>query len=301
MGLVVDGDWDVDDVLVKIGHPWGDFEKPLVKWMASGPGPRHGIHPELARSRSTGEVLPLTVIPPAYRNDRESRALIAAGKIVSPWRDLPWLVDDWGERSCEIGGPRDFDRSVPDPERVDRLAARVLGVVPPSGPVEAETAARVLAQVPEFAAAAPIMVRRPAAEGRWAEFDAVIRLAGAAGLADVGSVLCELLESDVVMPRPGNVVDVLGELRLDAAADLLDSQVAQFVYAYGDAATARRCLRAMAVMGTNSRVRLTLLHWSEGWPVPVPEWAGEEVEATGERIPPPGGETYRRDATDGRD
>ena len=86
-------------MLVTIGHPFGDVEKPLTQWMARGPGPRHGIRPQTARSQSTGEELPLTVIPLAYRNVRQSRALIAAGRIEPPWP---------GTEHVELSGPRPF-------------------------------------------------------------------------------------------------------------------------------------------------------------------------------------------------
>ena len=76
---------DVSDVIVMIGHPFGDVEVPLTQWMASGPGRRPLVRPIAARSRLTGEKLPLTVIPLAYRNDEESRDLIAQGLIDSPW------------------------------------------------------------------------------------------------------------------------------------------------------------------------------------------------------------------------
>jgi len=57
--------------------------------MRTGPGPRTHLSPSAARSRSTGEDLPLTVIPLTYRNDAMSRALIAAGKLESPWPAPP--------------------------------------------------------------------------------------------------------------------------------------------------------------------------------------------------------------------
>jgi hypothetical protein len=76
---------DEDDVLVTIGHPFGDIEVPLAEWIARGPGPRPLVRPVRARSRSTGAPLPLTVIPPRYRNDGESRRAIRAGLIDDPW------------------------------------------------------------------------------------------------------------------------------------------------------------------------------------------------------------------------
>jgi hypothetical protein len=107
-------DWDLDDILVVIGHPFGDLEVPLIRWMADGPGPRHEMRPQSARSRATGEPLPLTTIPLAYRNTRESRALIAAGRIAPPWP---------GTDRVELSGPRPLEARAEDPSAVRRLAA----------------------------------------------------------------------------------------------------------------------------------------------------------------------------------
>jgi hypothetical protein len=74
-----------EDVLVLIRHPFGDIWPTLAEWMKRGPGPRHGLRPVAARSRLTGEDLPLTVIPLPYRNDSESRAAIRRGEIPDPW------------------------------------------------------------------------------------------------------------------------------------------------------------------------------------------------------------------------
>jgi hypothetical protein len=283
---VTGGEWDLGDVLVRISVSFAVSELPLAAWMASGPGPRDFTRPESARSRSTGEGLPLTVIPLAYRNDRESRALIAAGRIASPWRDVPWDVDLWGVKPREVFGPRVFDRSVADPERVDHLTVRVLRVlrVLPPGPIDAEAARLVLAQVPEVGDAAPVMVRRLAAEARWEEFDAIVQLAGVTALIDIAPVLCEVLESDAKPPRPGHIVDALRQLRYDDAARLLRSLVEQFVYADVDWSNARRCLRALAAIGKpNSRFTLTLISW-DAWPAPIAQWADQELEATGQKI-----------------
>lgn len=76
---------DPDDILVTIGHPAGDIETTLTEWIARGPGPRRLVRPIAAKSRSTGESLPLTVIPLRYRNDKESRDMIANGTIEAPW------------------------------------------------------------------------------------------------------------------------------------------------------------------------------------------------------------------------
>ncbi|WP_144127598.1 HEAT repeat domain-containing protein [Catellatospora sichuanensis] len=280
-------EWDLDDVLVVVGSSWGDYQVALVEWMARGPGPRHGCRPESARSRSTGEALPLTVIPLAYRNDRESRALIAVGRIESPWREVPWDIDNWGEPPCQVRGPRPFDRTVPNPERIDRIAASVLRILPP-GPVHTETARAVLSQVPEFGSAARPIIRRLAAEARWKELGSIVQLAAVAALDDVAPVLCEVLESNARPPHPGDLVDALGQLRYDEAAELLEGLIGQFAYADGDLSDARRCIRALAAIdGQKSRARLTLISWRD-WPGPIRQWAVWELEAKGQYIPPPG-------------
>ena len=76
---------DPDDVLVVIGHSFGDVEVPLSVWIAKGPGPRPFVRPVRARSRSTGQTLPLTVIPLRYRNDLQSRRAIEDGLLENPW------------------------------------------------------------------------------------------------------------------------------------------------------------------------------------------------------------------------
>jgi hypothetical protein len=78
-----------DDVLVVVSHPHGDIEVSLATWMAAGPGPRPLVRPVAARSRLSGEPLPLTVIPLRYRNDEQSRSAIRRGILTSPWRDGP--------------------------------------------------------------------------------------------------------------------------------------------------------------------------------------------------------------------
>ena len=76
---------DPDDVLVTLDHPFGELEVTLARWMAVGPGPRPLVRPIAARSRSTGQELPMSVVPLAYRNDANARALFAAGKLKWPW------------------------------------------------------------------------------------------------------------------------------------------------------------------------------------------------------------------------
>jgi hypothetical protein len=81
------GALDPDDVVVVLGHPHGDVEVPLAVWIATGPGPRPGVRPIRARSRSTGQPVPLSAIPLRYRNDWRSRLAIRAGLIEDPWPD----------------------------------------------------------------------------------------------------------------------------------------------------------------------------------------------------------------------
>jgi hypothetical protein len=76
---------DPDDVLVTLDHPFGELEVTLARWMAVGPGPRPLVRPIAVRSRSTGQELPMSVVPLAYRNDANARALFAAGKLKWPW------------------------------------------------------------------------------------------------------------------------------------------------------------------------------------------------------------------------
>jgi hypothetical protein len=78
-------DIDPEDVVLTIDHPFGRIEATLAEWMRTGPGPRERVRPIEARTRSTGEPLPLTVVPVRYRNDEESRRLIAEGALESPW------------------------------------------------------------------------------------------------------------------------------------------------------------------------------------------------------------------------
>ncbi|WP_132151387.1 hypothetical protein [Kribbella antiqua] len=74
-----------EDVEVLIRHPFGDLWPTLAEWMERGPGPRTALRPVAARSRLTGEALPLSVIPLRYRNDGASLAAIARGEFTDPW------------------------------------------------------------------------------------------------------------------------------------------------------------------------------------------------------------------------
>ncbi|MEU5883340.1 hypothetical protein [Spirillospora sp. NPDC047279] len=80
---------DLDDVIVVVGHPYADVEATLRAWMEIGPGPRARVRPKRAFRESTGEALPLAVIPLRYRNDVESRNAIRRGRVEDPWPHLP--------------------------------------------------------------------------------------------------------------------------------------------------------------------------------------------------------------------
>jgi hypothetical protein len=84
---------DPNDVLVVVAHPYANIEVPLAVWIERGPGPRPLVRPVSARSRSTGESLPLSVIPLRYRNDEESRRAIRLGLIEDPWPDQAASAD----------------------------------------------------------------------------------------------------------------------------------------------------------------------------------------------------------------
>ena len=76
---------DFEDLILVIDHPFGRVDVSLAQWIVTGPGPRPFVQPIAVRRRSTGEELPLTTVPLRYRNDEESRRLIAEGAIESPW------------------------------------------------------------------------------------------------------------------------------------------------------------------------------------------------------------------------
>ncbi|WP_203792683.1 hypothetical protein [Actinoplanes couchii] len=258
---------DPDDLLLVVDHPWGTGETSLSEWMARGPGPRNT---QVVRvlSRSTGEELPLTVIPLAYRNNRESRALIQAGRIASPWPG-------------QGGDPPAFDGEVADPGEVDRAVASLLGQLR-RGPLDPDVVR------PEFAFLMPSMVRRLAAGERWADFEAVTGLAVAAGVAEVGPVLCELLDSSLPVPDRAHVVEALVRLRFDDAVETLEREFLRCLYADEDLPGARRCLQAFARIGKpRSRVYLNLLSWRDWLPPALREFAVQELEAIGARVPSP--------------
>jgi hypothetical protein len=74
-----------EDVLVLVRHPFGDVWATLAAWREHGPGSRLLVRPVAAKSRLTGESLPVTMIPLPYRNDDESRAAVRRGEFPVPW------------------------------------------------------------------------------------------------------------------------------------------------------------------------------------------------------------------------
>jgi hypothetical protein len=78
-----------EDIEVLIQHNFGDIWPTLAQWMKRGPGPRAFLQPVAARSRLTGEELPLSVIPFRYLNNSASRAAIRRGELTNPWPDQP--------------------------------------------------------------------------------------------------------------------------------------------------------------------------------------------------------------------
>jgi hypothetical protein len=85
-----DPEIDLDDVLVTIAHNFGDLEVPLRRWIETGPGPRKYLQLIAARSASTGEPLPLEVVPMQYINSPRARWLVKQGKLPAPW---PYIED----------------------------------------------------------------------------------------------------------------------------------------------------------------------------------------------------------------
>ncbi len=75
----------IQDVILILDHPHGRIEVPLDQWIATGPGPRKFLRPIAAKSRETGEEVPLDLVPLQYRNNTFTRALIALGLMKNPW------------------------------------------------------------------------------------------------------------------------------------------------------------------------------------------------------------------------
>jgi hypothetical protein len=125
--------WDPHDVLVTLGHPFGQVDLTLHEWMLSGPGLRQRVRPIAARSRLSGETLPLAVIPVPYRNDRRSRALIEAGEIESPWLALPsvgkFLLPDYDRFSALLRAKYLSQETVAVGGRLITATARLCGLL----------------------------------------------------------------------------------------------------------------------------------------------------------------------------
>jgi hypothetical protein len=263
---------DLDDVLVTLDHPAGTVEVPLAQWIRQGPGPRRFVRPIAARSQSTGEILPLTVIPLAYRNDDESRARIAAGEIAAPWP--PWT-----------GAAPAFDTTVADPSRVDQLTVRVLAVLP-HDIVEDDDVRRAVNELPTIGDDVSHVLRRLAARARWDEFARVANMVRVVRMIEAGPVLCELLESDLEIPDPGGIVDALGALRLNETVTVLIRQLGRFLAADADVSQSLRCLHALGAVGTNgSHAALTFIakgHWPEEIRAEAARVLAQEGDADGD-------------------
>jgi hypothetical protein len=80
-----DSDIDPANILVTVAHPFGAIEMSLDEWIRVGPGPRPLLTPISARSRMTGNPLPIDVVPIQYRNNSESFRRIADGEFDDPW------------------------------------------------------------------------------------------------------------------------------------------------------------------------------------------------------------------------
>lgn len=99
---------DQADVVVLIPHPYRDVECPLAQWIRTGPGPRPYVRPSRAWSRTTGEELPLTVIPLQYRNTRAARRAVRDGLVPNPWPDT-WHLPSQQEEDASSLGLRLYD------------------------------------------------------------------------------------------------------------------------------------------------------------------------------------------------
>ena len=88
MAMMLSAD-EYPDVLVTVGHPFGDIEVPLEEWIRVGPGPRPLVSIVAARRRSTGAAVPLSEIPQEYHNSPEARSLQRQGLLPCPWGPAP--------------------------------------------------------------------------------------------------------------------------------------------------------------------------------------------------------------------
>jgi hypothetical protein len=76
---------EFDDILVYVDHPMVEGYLPLPLWVKNGPGGRKYVTITHAKHRVTGEILPMSVVPLKYRNNRLSRLLIRLGFLENPW------------------------------------------------------------------------------------------------------------------------------------------------------------------------------------------------------------------------
>ena len=77
---------NLKEIDVILSHPHGQIEVPGEKWLLTGPGERAWLSAVAAKSKKTGEVLPISVIPLRYRNNKLSRLLIKLGFLSDPWK-----------------------------------------------------------------------------------------------------------------------------------------------------------------------------------------------------------------------
>jgi hypothetical protein len=82
-------DGEFGDVVVTVGHPWGDVEVPLEEWVERGPGSRPYVGLSAARRISTGQPVGLSQIPQMYHNSPQSRELQRQGLLPCPWGPPP--------------------------------------------------------------------------------------------------------------------------------------------------------------------------------------------------------------------
>jgi hypothetical protein len=80
---------EYSDVIVTVAHPWGDIETTLEQWIRRGPGPRPFVQIVAAKRGSTGEPVPMDLIPLEYHNSPECRRLQRLGRLPAPWGPPP--------------------------------------------------------------------------------------------------------------------------------------------------------------------------------------------------------------------
>ncbi|BAL90112.1 hypothetical protein AMIS_48920 [Actinoplanes missouriensis 431] len=81
---------EFDDVMLTLGHPWGDVDILLSEWAVRGPyGGRPFVSVTAAKRVSTGERLALDEIPPEYLNTPTTRQMQREGELPTPWGPPP--------------------------------------------------------------------------------------------------------------------------------------------------------------------------------------------------------------------